>query len=153
MVLQKRRECMRHSQSSAFQQKTKSTVHSKKPAVLISLSLIPTRTDQVGCQQGHFPDHRPRPCRAVLRKGFDCIPRLPQARAVRMDSSGNSSRHPGLLSDLSSIYLGDTWIKTRQKSETIKTRGFYLPRVAPESARCKCFEVYERLDKQTTAGA
>ena len=33
------------------------------------------------------------------------------------------------------------------------TRGFYLPRVAPESGLCKCFEVNESLDKQTTAGA
>ena len=74
-----------------------------------------TQTDQVGCLQGHFPDHRPRPRRAVFRKGFDCIPRLPQARAVRMDSSGNSSRHPGILTDLPALHLGDTWIKTRAK--------------------------------------
>lgn len=58
---------------------------------------------------------------AVLffRKGFDCIPRLPQARAVRMDSSGNSSRHPGLLSDLSALHLENSW----NVNNTVQTGG------------------------------
>ena len=43
------------------------------------------------------------------------LPRLPQARAVRMDSSGDSSRHPGILTDLSTLHLGDTWIKTQAR--------------------------------------